>query len=472
MPPSGSSRTSRKGALRGQTRVLLWIGFGGLLLLLTVLGMSAISFLYQIEIRHERIRRDYVERERILEKLRSGIYISGTYARDFLLDTSEAPAAYDKAQFLEMRRQVENGVNEYRRLIQPSENETFQEFTRELNAYFGATEPTLDWSLQQRRQRGYDFIRDELLPRRVTAVGLTDRIEKLSEMQLEAGGETVSRLFSSFRVKLLVLLILSVVIGCGLAGTTLWRLFRLEREADLRFQEVAHARRELEQLSAQLVSVQENERRRISRELHDEVGQMLSAVILSLGNLRSALKANHTDEAFRQLQLINDMTERNVSAVRNISLLLRPAMLDDLGLVPALKWLAREASRTGTMQVDALAEGCLDDLPEEHRTCVYRVVQEAVRNAGRHSGAAHVRIHTRLQQGRLRVSVQDDGSGFDAPGETGLGILGMGERIAHLGGELHVDSERGRGTMVWFDLPLPAKLAPRDDQEIRPFRTA
>jgi signal transduction histidine kinase len=448
------------------------MGFGGLLLLLSVLGLSAISFLYQIEIRHERIRQDYVERERILEKLRSGIYISGTYVRDFLLDTSETLAAHHKAQFLETRKQVENGVAEYRRLIRPVENETFQEFTRELNAYFAATAPTLDWTLQERRERGYEFIRDELLPRRLTAVGLTDRIEQLIEAQLEAGSETVSELFASFRVKLLVLLVLSLVIGSALAGATLWRLFRLEHEANVRFQEVANARRELEQLSAQLVSVQESERRRISRELHDEVGQMLSAVILGLGNLRSAVKANNTEETFRQLQLIQDMTERNVSVVRNISLLLRPAMLDDLGLIPALKWLAREVSRTTSIQVDTLAEGCLDNLPEEHRTCVYRVVQEAVRNASRHSGATHVRIHTRRQECRLRVSVQDDGRGFDTSAETGLGILGMGERIAHLGGDLHVDSERGRGTIVWFELPLPEVLPSGGDQEISPFRTA
>src|SRR5581483_8617140 len=172
------------------------------------------------------------------------------------------------------------------------------------------------------------------------------------------------------------------------------------------------AREELKQLSAELVSAQEMERRRISRELHDEVGQVLSAMMLAVGNLRSALRSRNSEEAARQLQLLQEMTEQNARVVRNISLLLRPTMLDDLGLAAALKWLAREVSRTGAMQVDVAAEDCPDDLPEEHRTCVFRVVQEAVRNASRHSGASHVRIYAHRDGPKLRVSVQDDGKGF------------------------------------------------------------
>ena len=141
------------------------------------------------------------------------------------------------------------------------------------------------------------------------------------------------------------------------------------------------------------MSAQESERRRISRELHDEVGQVLSAIMLGLGNLRSALRDGNADEALRQLQQVEDMTQRNASVVRNISLLLRPTMLDDLGLMPALRWLAREVSRTGSMAVDMMAEPFVDDLPDEHRTCVFRIVQEAVRNAARHSGAHQVRIY-------------------------------------------------------------------------------
>ena len=178
------------------------------------------------------------------------------------------------------------------------------------------------------------------------------------------------------------------------------------------------------------------------------------------------------------------MTERNASVVRNISLLLRPTMLDDLGLVPALKWYAREASRTGPMQVDVVAESFVDDLPDPHRTCVFRIVQEAVRNALRHSGAQHVHIriqdlHARKEDPALSVSVQDDGKGFDPREEAGLGMLGMRERVTRLGGTMEVISKAGRGTTLTFLLPLPSDHqspstpdAANEYQEMRPFRTA
>jgi signal transduction histidine kinase len=200
--------------------------------------------------------------------------------------------------------------------------------------------------------------------------------------------------------------------------------------------------------------------------------------MLGLGNLRSSLMANNMEAALRQLQSVEEMTRQNATVVRNISLLLRPSMLDDLGLVAALKWLAREVSRTSALQIDVAADECPNELPEEHRTCVYRVVQEAVRNATRHSGARQVRIYVQCEKLRLRVSVQDDGKGFNPVEETGVGILGMQERVVRLGGVFKVDSELGRGTIVAFELPLPEAFDPVEPpaeiptHETSPLRTA
>jgi signal transduction histidine kinase len=182
------------------------------------------------------------------------------------------------------------------------------------------------------------------------------------------------------------------------------------------------------------------------------------------------LKDDNREEVFRQLQLLLEMIERNIGVVRNIALLLRPTMLDDLGLVPALKWLAREVSRSNSAEVDFVAEAFRDDLPEEHRTCIFRVVQEAVRNAARHSGAKLIRIHLRQEAAAIRASVQDDGEGFNPALEKGLGMIGMQERVIHLGGRLQIDSEPGRGTIVSFELPLPVDIA--DHVQISPFLTA
>jgi signal transduction histidine kinase len=440
-----------------QTRLLLWCGFGGLLLLMVVVGVSALSFMYQIQVRQEKIRADYVERDLTLEKIRSDIYISGTYVRDYLLDSSQENAATHKAAFLEARGRIESGVRDYEPLVRPAERAVFDQFRKETRDYLDTMGPALAWTADERRARGAAFVQDQVLPRRSLAVDLTDRVHALTERQLEASSMEVGDLFSNFRTRLVLLLAFTLGIGLALAGSSLRRILALEQEGQIRFQEILRAQAELKRLSSELLAAQENERRRISRELHDEVGQVLSAIMLGLGNLRAAVENNDREEALSQLQLVQDMTQRNASVVRNISLLLRPTMLDDLGLLPALKWLAREVSRTSGIHVEVVAETDAEELPEDHRTCVYRVVQEAVHNAVRHSGAHQIRIHVQLAAtGRIRVSIQDDGKGFTPLHSAGLGLLGMEERIHRLGGTIQIDSRPDRGTIVSFTLPLPA----------------
>jgi signal transduction histidine kinase len=473
------SLTSRRASTRWQTKIALFAGFGGLLVLLGVIGISAVSFLSQIKAREETIRRDYVDRDRVLQSLRSDIYTSGTYVRDFLLDTNDAFAAGHRDQFLETQRRLQSEIAEYRSLIGAGDVALVDQLASELAEYMKALAPVLNWNAKERQARAYPFMQDELLPRRMSALSLADRIQRLSESQLEQNGAAVSVMLSSFRAKFLLLLILTAVTGLTLAGIALWRLLGLEDESQRRFAEVVGTREELKRLSAELVSAQESERRKISRELHDEVGQVLSAIMLGLGNLRSALRTHNSAEAFRQLQLVEDMTERNAGVVRNISLLLRPTMLDDLGLIPALKWLAREISRTSSMTVDVAAESFVDDLPDEHRTCVFRVVQEALRNATRHSGARQARVCVREENGILRLLVQDDGKGFAPSLETGLGILGMQERVVSLSGTMTLNSNPGKGTVITFELPVPSSHPSGETtsrstilQEINPFRTA
>jgi len=469
----------RQGSSRHQTRIALFAGFGGLLILQIILGFSSMSFLSQIKAREETIRRDYVSRDRVLQGLRSDIYMSGTHVRDFLLDINNTFAAEHREEFLETQRRLQKEVAEYRKLIGSGDLAPVDQLASELAQYMKALEPVLKWNATERHARAYAFMQDELLPRRMSALSIADHIQQISESQLEENSSAVSVMLSSFRSKLLLLLVLTAVSGLVLAGVALWRLLGLEYESRRRFAEVVGAREELKRLSTELLSAQESERRRIARELHDEVGQVLSAIVLGLGNLRSALGGGNSVEALRQLQLVEDMTQRNVSVVRNISLMLRPTMLDDLGLIPALKWLAREVSRTSSMTVEVAAESFADDIPEEHRTCVYRVAQEALRNAVRHSGALQTRICVQEEGRCLNLSIRDDGKGFAPSLETGLGILGMKERVLSLSGTMKLDSTPGNGTLITFSLPLPPGHRPTKTfpggallQEISPFRTA
>ena len=133
-------------------------------------------------------------------------------------------------------------------------------------------------------------------------------------------------------------------------------------------------------------------------------------------------------------------------------------MLDDLGLVPALQWQAREVSKRTGVRVKVAAEGVSEDLPEDHKTCIYRVVQEALHNCVQHSEAGMVRVTVQQEPNRILLAIQDDGKGFDAGQERGMGLLGMQERVSHLGGTFSVESLPGNGAIVCIVLPLTKRV--------------
>jgi signal transduction histidine kinase len=135
---------------------------------------------------------------------------------------------------------------------------------------------------------------------------------------------------------------------------------------------------------------------------------------------------------------------------------LRPSMLDDLGLIPALEWQAREVSRRSGIKVKVTAENVPDSLPDELRTCIYRVVQETLHNVSRHSGAKNALVSVQYMGDSLVLTVKDDGSGYDSEKTTGLGLLGMEERVKQLGGRLEIQSQPGQGTLLRATLPITA----------------
>jgi len=151
---------------------------------------------------------------------------------------------------------------------------------------------------------------------------------------------------------------------------------------------------------------------------------------------------------------MKSVAERAVHSVRNLALLLRPGMLDDLGLAAALEWLGREVSRNSRVEVEVQSENVADNLPDDYKVTIYRLVQEALNNAVRHSEARNARVRGEQADHRIVVTVSDDGKGFDPRRQRGLGILGMEERVRRLGGTLAIDSQPGKGTTVRAELPI------------------
>jgi signal transduction histidine kinase len=166
------------------------------------------------------------------------------------------------------------------------------------------------------------------------------------------------------------------------------------------------------------------------------------------------------DEEFRlRLESVKRLAEEALRSVRNLALLVRPSMLDDLGLEPALHWQAKEFSRRCGVPVSVNIEGNFDHLPEPLRLCLYRAIQEALTNCGKHADASRVTVIVKQDDARVLASIQDDGRGFDALlTNGGLGLLGMTERVRALQGRMSVSSEPSRGTLI--SLELPAKFDP------------
>ena len=226
------------------------------------------------------------------------------------------------------------------------------------------------------------------------------------------------------------------------------------------YEELRAGGRRLEVLSSRLVQLQEAERRGLARELHDEIGQSLTGLKLMI---ERGVRARHAgdqrglgpvqDDIDEALTLVNDLMTR----VRDLSMNLRPAMLDDLGLLPALFWhLERYSTQTG-VRVDFRHSGLDRRLPPQVETAAFRIVQEALTNVARHAAALEARVRIRVERRVLHLRIEDDGRGFDperAMSGPSSGLTGMRERARLLKGRLSIETSPGSGTRLAADLPL------------------
>jgi signal transduction histidine kinase len=426
-------------------------------------GFDAIRALDQIRTGGDTIHEEFLRRDRALEEIRGDLYLSGTYVRDYLLEPEPASAELHRKSLEKTRSDMDRTLASYALHVRSGEEGPFRALQVDLDSYWRVLDPVFKWSPAERKNDGYAFLRDEVFPRRMTMLRIADQIGEINQQDLRLGNEGVLELFSGFRHRFILTLAITLVLGFILAAVSMWSILTLQRDAAKRFEEVSIARLELKRLSARLVEAQEQERKGLARELHDEVGQSLTALVLGIGNHAKAVRA--ISNAFdSDIEGLHSLAENTVRVVRNISLLLRPSMLDDLGLVPALQWQAREVQKRYGLAVRVAADNVGDDLGEEHKTCIYRIVQEALNNISRHSQADTAKIVVRQEENRIVLTIQDNGKGFDVRKEKGLGLLGIEERVTQLGGDLDVLSEEGRGTLISVVLPLlPLKEATREN---------
>ncbi len=427
------------------TRWVLLAGFGGLLLLLLALGIYSIVVLDKVERADQEETRRFIAHAGWINTFRDRLTVAARGTRDYLMDRDRSQLASRRATLARSWHQVDEALKICRSAALPGQVGDFEQIETQLAVAWRVVESTFQWSEEELDRHGYDALSKELDPSRTLMLTALDEVRRLDEAHLDTAFRLSTEEIARLRGRLRGTIAIALVLGLGLAAFSIWQVVRLEQVAQVRYQALNEAYDEQGRLAQRVLEVQEQERKSLARELHDEVSQSLGAMLVDLGNLPE--KSPHLEAAKR---IGNEV----LNSIRNICLLLRPSMLDDLGLIAALHWQARETLRRSGIRVSVTADDADMELPDTHRTTVYRVVQEALQNVVRHSGAAQAQIVIRREQDRLAVVVQDDGKGFDTEVTRGLGILGMQERVNRLDGTLLINSEPGKGTILSLVLPL------------------
>jgi signal transduction histidine kinase len=219
------------------------------------------------------------------------------------------------------------------------------------------------------------------------------------------------------------------------------------------------AERSLQQLSGRLLRLQDEERRRIARQLHDITAQNLAVLRMNLSRIsRFAVDPEIKDSVAESIAL----TEQSIGEIRTFSYLLHPPLIDEAGLLPSLRWFARGFQERSGITVKLTAPEELDRLPSELETAVFRIVQEALTNIQRHSGSAVADIRLEKEPRSIRLEIEDKGHGLpahlrdqqEALMASGVGIAGIRQRVRELGGKMQIESE-DRGTRIVVNLPIP-----------------
>ena len=436
-----------------KVRLTLLIGFGGLLALMLVTGLEALDLARQLHVQEEAIRRTFLAHTQPLMVLSSSICVYNDRVQEYLLSQDPQAEGLTASEFSRLTAEVNSTLNAFPEARQPEERALFEDLEHLFAAQQEMMHPILSWNQEKRHRQALQFLHEQVLPEQARLQETSERIALWNRQQLGAANQEIFASFSSLQARQSRLLAISLTAALVLSLASALYLLHLEQQGQQRYQELARSRSQLEALSARLVDAQETERRSISRELHDEVGQSLGALLVEVGSLEATIPTGAT-QIKDHVDKIKSVAETTVETVRNIALLLRPSMLDDLGLIAALEWQGREVSRRSETEVEIQSAGVPETIPDEYKICIYRLVQEALNNAARHSAAKNAKVTVEQKTNKILVTVSDDGRGFDPKRVRGLGLLGMEERVKRLGGKLTIDSKPGSGTTLRAEFPL------------------
>jgi signal transduction histidine kinase len=458
---TGSSSPGRLALRRrGPLVTAMVVGFGLLVALWLAAGFNLLWRFDTVDREVSALTDRVLRSEQALEAVRTSILLGAIDWRDALLDSASGAAS--ESYIDRIRRHRETCAASLADLRHRGEGAAtgvaLAELAREVDEYWASILPIMATAPMQRPADIQRIMRDRVIPKRANVERIVAQAQSIIRLELQQQQARKVDVYARSRVRFMLTggLALLLSLGVGWFGTR--HVGRLERALGTQVTVNAQHVADLHRLSGRLVRAQEDERRLIARELHDEVGQALTAVRVQLSFARRSVPP----QEMAAIDQCRGVVDAALQSARQLSRLLRPPMLDDMGLGPALAaYLSAFEERTG-ITTDLVHAG-LDDRPDPAvEICIFRIVQEATTNIARHAQATSCRVYLQRLPGSAVLSVEDNGQGFDPhtqpPGtEAGIGLVGIRERVADARGTFRIESAPGRGTQLSVELPAPRR---------------
>ena len=440
-------------------RTALWVGFGLIFSLWLLSTYNLERRLTELETREREISTQSARNARLLSEIRDQFLLSAIYHRDALLDNRPDLREYYAYQVSETRQKIQQAFDNYSPVFNSTEMRDRRERLRgEIGEYWSTLAPLGSPRLGINTLEAGLYLRQYVIPRRDDIIRLSEEIATLNQENQRQRQAEVAQLHVGMVRRILWSTGLVVVLCMGIAFFITFYAGGLEDRIRQQSLQDLQNKRELQSLSVRLAGAQEEERRSIARELHDEIGQALTAIKMDVALAqRNLVNAPRAESLLEEAQGIAD---RAVSSVRDLSQLLRPTLLDDLGLYEALYAHVRAYSKRTGIRAELVQENMAEHLEPESAICIYRIVQESLNNIAKHAQASTCRVLLRGLPRSVQVLIEDNGQGFEAEpwdsnGSTaGVGLKGIRERVNALQGTFRLETSPGRGTRLWIELPL------------------
>jgi signal transduction histidine kinase len=436
--------------IKGPTiKAALLLGFGLTLVIWLIAGYSFTKRISDTEGRAAAINIRYMQAQELLSTVRAQVLLGSVFVRDALLDSQAATAGY-RQQLEETYDSVNQALERYVPVVDSSvERERVGRLRREIDDFRQTMLKVLGtdsarWPLDART-----LLRTQIVPKRDNVLGVSEEVQALNRSAFVQQQREIAAIYSMSQRRLWESLGLALAGSFGIALFAVFYAARLEtRIRHQRLQEAQNAR-DLQHLSARLITAQEEERRAIARELHDEVGQVLTAIRVELAVAQRAIDAAGGNT--RLLEDARSVTDGALATVRDLSHLLHPALLDDLGLAAAVEWYLRGFSKRYDIRAELLQDQFDERLASEIETSAYRIIQEALTNVVKHARPTTCRVYLQRLAHTVLITIEDNGVGFDQTAwdrpdaRAGLGLIGIRERAAELRGTVRLESAPGEG---------------------------